>query len=386
MGPGTAPEEPPAHEAPARLSAPHGLALPDVHAGGPGRDRGRHARAAGARGRAPGRDSRGHRPARERDLDGQDVPEARHVRGPHGERRPLLRPARGEFLRARREDRQGRPSRPRLGLDQVRPWRRPDGRPHEPLQHDVQPVLHGREPGRLRPRALLRGHPGDPRQRGLHQAPAPALRAVLGRRAHDLAVLPRGDALREGDRLLLGPVRDERDPIRAGARVREGRVRRRAEARVPAVRRSRQRAQHPPRRRQPVRRQAAGARQPPRGRRRRHARDDPREHRQQRPGRRHPPVRDPERRQDQRRLLPARVVHRPRRGDRRRDAPEAAVHARPPRARREGPGGNRRTDARLVSRCPRRVPSPISRTSSAASRPSGARSSAAAIRTAASER
>ena len=28
-----------------------------------------------------------------------------------------------------------------------------DGRPHEPLQHDVRSVLHGREPGRLRPRA-----------------------------------------------------------------------------------------------------------------------------------------------------------------------------------------------------------------------------------------
>ena len=178
----------------------------------------------------------------------------------------VLRPARAEFLRARREDREGRASRPRLGLDQVRPRGRAHGRPHEPLQHDVQPVLHGREPGRLRPRALVRGHSGDPRQRGLHQAAAPALRAVLGRRAHDLALLPRGDALREGDRLLLGPVRDERNPFRAGARVRDGRVRRRAEARVPPVRRGRQRAQHPSRRRQPVRRQAPGARQPPRRR------------------------------------------------------------------------------------------------------------------------
>ena len=35
-------------------------------------------------------------------------------------------------------------ARPRLGAH---------GRSHEPLQHDVRPVLHGREPGRLRPRA-----------------------------------------------------------------------------------------------------------------------------------------------------------------------------------------------------------------------------------------
>ena len=28
-----------------------------------------------------------------------------------------------------------------------------DGRPDQPLQHDVRPVLHGREPGRVRPRA-----------------------------------------------------------------------------------------------------------------------------------------------------------------------------------------------------------------------------------------
>ena len=38
-------------------------------------------------------------------------------------------------------------------VDQVRPRRGAHDRPDQPLQHDVRPVLHGREPGRLRPRA-----------------------------------------------------------------------------------------------------------------------------------------------------------------------------------------------------------------------------------------
>ena len=139
--------------------------MPDLHAGGPGRHRGRHARAARPRGRAARGDRGRHRPARKRDLDGQDVPEARHVRGPDVERRDVLRPARAELLRARREDREGQAPRPRLVLDALRARRGPHRRPHEPLQHDVQPVLHGREPGRVRPRARLGRHQEDPRQR-----------------------------------------------------------------------------------------------------------------------------------------------------------------------------------------------------------------------------
>ena len=42
---------------------------------------------------------------------------------------------------------------PRHVVDQVRPRRGADDRPDQPLQHDVRPVLHGREPGRLRARA-----------------------------------------------------------------------------------------------------------------------------------------------------------------------------------------------------------------------------------------
>ena len=77
-------------------------------------------------------------------------------------------------------------------VDQVRPRRGADGRPDEPLQHDVRPVLHGREPGRLRPRAHARRGQADPRRRDHDQAAAADDRAVLRRRADDLADLPRG--------------------------------------------------------------------------------------------------------------------------------------------------------------------------------------------------
>jgi uncharacterized radical SAM superfamily Fe-S cluster-containing enzyme len=40
-----------------------------------------------------------------------------------------------------------------------------DRRPDEPLQHDVQPVLHGCEPGWLRSRADVRRHESDSRSR-----------------------------------------------------------------------------------------------------------------------------------------------------------------------------------------------------------------------------
>ena len=60
-------------------------------------------------------------------------------RGVPGPRHP--RPQRREAAQPRQ---QHDPARPRIGAD---------GRPDEPLQHDVRPVLHGREPGRVRPRA-----------------------------------------------------------------------------------------------------------------------------------------------------------------------------------------------------------------------------------------
>ena len=70
-------------------------------------------------------------------------------------------------------------ARPRLGAH---------GRPDQPLQHDVRPVLHGREPGRVRPRAVVGRHQDGARQRDQHQAAPADVGAVLGRRADDFAV------------------------------------------------------------------------------------------------------------------------------------------------------------------------------------------------------
>ena len=143
---------------------------------------------------------------------------------------------------------------------QVRPRDGPHDRPDQPLQHDVQPVLHGREPGRVRPRADARRDQGDPRRVDLVQAAAADDRAVLRRRADDVAALPRGVPVRQGRRLLQCPGGDQRHPLRARARVRVpgegGRVR----SRLLPVRRRHQRRQQPPAHHEPLRRQAAGHR------------------------------------------------------------------------------------------------------------------------------
>ena len=151
---------------------------------------------------------------------------------------------------------------PRQQHHQVRPRLGPDDRPDEPLQHDVRPVLHGRQPGRLRPRALVGRHQDDARQRDHDQAAAPDVGAVLGRRADDVAVLPGCGALREEGRLQLRAGGDQRHRVRQEPGVREGGVRGRPALRLPAVRRHRQRRQLAPPGRQPVRRQAARHREP----------------------------------------------------------------------------------------------------------------------------
>src|SRR5207253_1157457 len=79
---------------------------------------------------------------------------------------------------------------------EIWPRFRAHGGPDEPLQHDVRPLLHGRKPGRLRPRIELGRHQDGARQRGHHQAPAPDVGAVLRRRAYVVALLPRCGALR----------------------------------------------------------------------------------------------------------------------------------------------------------------------------------------------
>jgi hypothetical protein len=71
-------------------------------------------------------------------------------------------------------------ARPRHLFHQVWARRRSDHRPHQPLQHDVRSVLHGRQPGRLRPRLTL-DDVGAPAGRCYRdQAQAADDRAVLG--------------------------------------------------------------------------------------------------------------------------------------------------------------------------------------------------------------
>ena len=240
------------------------LALPALRQGGPRADPLGRSRLEGPhRGQArrdPGRDRRGGRP----DPDEEGLPEARALRGRDVDGSRVLQAARVALPGPRLRDSERRPPRARHVLDQVRPRRRAHDRPDQPLQHDVRPVLHGREPGRLRPRARVGRGPEAPRRRGLDQAAPPAVGPVLGRRADALAALPPGDPLRAQDRLLLGPVRDQRHPLRAGRGLRAGGGRGGPALRLPAVRRRRQREQPAPQGRQPLRRQAARDREPAR--------------------------------------------------------------------------------------------------------------------------
>ena len=221
-------------------------------------------------------------------------------------------------------------ARPRHLVHQVRPRRRPDHRPHQPLQHDVRSVLHGRQPGRLRPRADARRREAAPGRCDRHQAQAADDGAVLGRRADDLSDLPGRRALRARGRATSACRRrptasaSPRMPpfARAGARGR-------ASHRLPAVRRRGRGAELPPQGREPVRREAARDRESLRRRHRRLPRRHDRQDRQRRPGRADREVRPGELRQDQLRLVPAGVVHRPRRGDfRRASVTPSATHCR----------------------------------------------------------
>ena len=61
--------------------------------------------------------------------------------------------------------RQARPARSRHVVDPARARRGAHDRPDQSLQHDVRPVLHGRQPGRLRPRAHAGRREGAARRR-----------------------------------------------------------------------------------------------------------------------------------------------------------------------------------------------------------------------------
>ena len=101
-------------------------------------------------------------------------------------------------------------ARPRIGADH---------RPHQPLQHDVRSLLHGRQPGWLRPRTDVGRDQDHARQRHHHQAAAPDVGAVLRRRAHAVALLPRRGRLRAQGRLQQRAGGDQRHRVRQEPRV-----------------------------------------------------------------------------------------------------------------------------------------------------------------------
>ena len=167
-----------------------------------------------ARRRDPGR----HPRARRQDHHREDLPDSRDLHR-HARDQPGFPQAHRIALPGPRFRRGHRPAaQPRHVVDQARPRRGADDRPHQPLQHDVRSVLHGRQSGRLRPRADARRSQATARRRGEHQAAAADDGAVLGRRADDFADLPRRRPLRAPGRLLQRPGGHQRHPLRAGAR------------------------------------------------------------------------------------------------------------------------------------------------------------------------
>ena len=336
-------------EAAARLAARDRLALPDLHAGSASGDPRREERRQRPAEREGRRDQGDDSRARRQDPDGEGLPHPWPLRGRHGDGHGVLQASRRRLPGPRHPGAQRRDApQPRQQHDQARPRVGADRRPHQPLQHDVRPVLHGREPGRVRPRAVVGRHQDGARQRDQHQAAPADVGAVLGRRADDLALLPRRGPLRAQGRLQQRAGGHQRHRVRQASGVREGSRRGRAALRVPPVRRHRQRGQRAPPGRQPVRRQAARDREPVQRRRGHRAGRHDRERRQQRAGRPHHRVRARQPQEDQLPLVPAGLVHRPRRGSDAGAPGRAALHLVPPRARREEPDRHRRAGPRLV--------------------------------------
>ena len=186
-----------------------------------------------ARRRDPGIHSRAGR----QDRDREDVPDSRHLHRHALDQSGVPQAHRIALPRARLRRGDGSAPQSRHLLDQAWPWRRAHHRSHQPLQHDVRSLLHGRQSGRLRPRADARRSEAAPRRRGEHQAAPADDGAVLGRRADDLADLPRRGPLRPEGRLLQRAGGDQRHPLRPGTGVRAAGARGGPAHRLPAVRR-----------------------------------------------------------------------------------------------------------------------------------------------------
>ena len=220
-----------------------------------------------------GRRDQGHDPgARRQDPDGQGLSRSRPLRGRDGDGPGVLQASGGGVPGTRHPRAQRREAaQPRQQHGQARPRIGADRRPDQPLQHDVRSVFHGREPGRVRPRADLGRHQDGPGQRHHDQAEAADVGAVLRRRADDLAALPRCGPLRAQGRLQQRAGGDQRHRVREGSRVRQAGRRGGSSLRVSAVRRRRQRGQLAPPGRESFRRQAPRDREPARRRRRHRA-------------------------------------------------------------------------------------------------------------------
>ena len=162
LGPGAAPQVPPALPAAAGLPAGDRFALPALRGGDARPDPARRAQ------RLRPRD--GHLGEIKATLYEQDNQvRVRKTCPEHGTFEDLIS-IDAEFSRRIESRFPGRdfahPGRragppPRHLHHQVRARRGAHHRPHQPLQHDVQPLLHGRQPGRLRARA---DHGGGPRR------------------------------------------------------------------------------------------------------------------------------------------------------------------------------------------------------------------------------
>ena len=255
MGAGRLAEVPRAHAPPARVPPRDRLAVSPLRDRGPEADPERGARPLRPRERAPRRDQGHLLPEGPRALGHQDLPRPRDLRRPALDRHRLRPRDRAPLPRARLPHARRRARPPPRHLDRpLRPRRGADRGPDQPLQHDVQPLLHGRQPGGLRPRADPRRGEEDPRRLDLVQAAAADGGAVLGGRAHDVAPLPRGLRLRQEGRLPAGPGRDQRPALRDRARVRLPGEGGRARHGLPPVRRDHERVERPPPHHEPVRR------------------------------------------------------------------------------------------------------------------------------------
>ena len=86
----------------------------------------------------------------------ENLPAARHVHRRAGDQSGLPEADRRSVPGSRLRRGYRSTAQSRDVIDQIRPRIGPHRRPDQPMQHDVRPVLHGRQSGRLRPRADIR--------------------------------------------------------------------------------------------------------------------------------------------------------------------------------------------------------------------------------------